>query len=78
MATKIVLIGAGRVFARMLLSAADACVVVPWVTDGLGVHPLAFKPLPRRLAAYVHPAVDAQAVTVEAALSRDRQGVTTP
>jgi alpha-galactosidase len=52
--------------------AADACVEVPALVDGLGVHPVAIGPLPAHLAAYVHPAVDAQALTVRAALEEER------
>jgi len=52
--------------------AADACVEVPALVDGLGVHPTAVQPLPPQCAAYTHPAVDAQILTVRAALDRDR------
>jgi alpha-galactosidase len=31
--------------------------------------------LPAQLAAYIHPAVDAQALTVQAALERDRDAI---
>lgn len=55
--------------------AADACVEVPALVDGLGVHPTAVGPLPLQCAAYVHPAVDAQALTVRAAIDHDRDAV---
>jgi len=54
---------------------AGACVEVPCLVDGLGVHPVAAGPLPLQCAAYIHPAVDAQALTVRAALERDRAAV---
>ena len=43
-------------------SPADACVEVPCDVDGSGVHPIATGPLPPQCAAYVHPAVDCQAL----------------
>lgn len=55
--------------------AADACVEVPCLVDGRGVHPIAPDPLPTRCAAYIHPAVDTQALTVEAALHQDRSAI---
>lgn len=55
--------------------AADACVEVPALVDGLGIHPTAVGPLPLACAAYVHPAVDAQALTVRAALDEDRDAI---
>ena len=54
---------------------AGACVEVPGMVDGLGVHPIAMGPLPLHLAAYVRGAVDMQALTVRAALERDRDAV---
>jgi alpha-galactosidase len=53
----------------------DACVEVPGMVDGLGVHPVATGPLPLHLAAYVRGAVDMQALTVRAALDRDRVAI---
>ena len=35
--------------------AAEACVEVPALVDGLGVHPVAVGPLPTQLAAYIEP-----------------------
>jgi alpha-galactosidase len=55
--------------------AADACVEVPALVDGLGVHPTAPGPLPAQCAAYIHPAVDAQGLTVRAALDQDRAAI---
>jgi alpha-galactosidase len=54
---------------------ADACVEVPAMVDGLGVHPLPMGPLQVHLAAYVRGAVDMQALTVRAALDHDRQAI---
>lgn len=55
--------------------AEDACVEVPCDVDGSGLHPIATGPLPAHLAAYIHPAVDTQALTVRAALDCDRQAI---
>ncbi len=52
--------------------AGDACVEVPALVDGLGVHPTAVDPLPPQCAAYTRPAVDTQDLTVRAALEEDR------
>jgi alpha-galactosidase len=52
--------------------AGDACVEVPALVDGLGVHPTPVGALPPQCAAYVRPAVDCQELTVRAALERDR------
>ena len=54
---------------------AGACVEVPGMVDGLGVHPVAMGPLPLHLAAYVRGAVDMQGLTVRAALERDRDAI---
>jgi len=55
--------------------AGNACVEVPADVDRTGVHPTAVAPLPLQCAAYIHPAIDAQALTVHAALERDRDAV---
>lgn len=55
--------------------AAEACVEVPCLVDALGPRPVAVGALPPQLAAYIHPAVDAQALTVRAALDRDRDAI---
>jgi alpha-galactosidase len=52
--------------------AGEACVEVPALVDGLGVHPTAVDPLPPQCAAYTRPAVDTQELTVRAALDEDR------
>ena len=52
--------------------AGDACVEVPALVDGLGVHPTAVDPLPPQCAAYTRPAVDTQELTVRAALDEER------
>jgi alpha-galactosidase len=52
-----------------------ACVEVPALVDGTGVWPVTVGPLPLQCAAYVHPAVDAQLLTVRAALHQDRDAV---
>ena len=54
---------------------ADACVEVPALVDGMGVHPVAAGPLPTRFAAYIQPAVATQALTVQAALDEDRDAI---
>jgi alpha-galactosidase len=54
---------------------ADACVEVPCLVDGLGVHPTGPWTLPLQCSAYLRPAVDAQALTVRAALDRDRNAI---
>ena len=54
---------------------ADACVEVPGLVDGLGVHPVAMGPLPLHLASYVRGAVDMQGLTVRAALEHDRAAI---
>ena len=53
----------------------DACVEVPATVDGGGVHPIPAPALPLQCAAYIHPAVDAQALTVHAALAEDRDAI---
>jgi alpha-galactosidase len=55
--------------------AAEACVEVPALVDGLGVHPVAAGPLPTHLAAYIEPAVATQLLTVQAALGHDREAI---
>jgi len=54
---------------------ADACVEVPCLVDGEGVHPVAMGNLPLQLAAYIRAAVDMQGLTVRAALDHDRDAV---
>jgi alpha-galactosidase len=52
--------------------AGDACIEVPALVDGLGVHPTPIGLLPPQCAAYTRPAVDCQELTVRAALDEDR------
>jgi alpha-galactosidase len=52
--------------------AGDACIEVPALVDGLGVHPTPVGALPPQCAAYTRPAVDCQELTVRAALDEDR------
>ena len=54
---------------------ADACVEVPCLVDGTGIHPQRVGTIPAQLAAYIRPAIDAQRLTVRAALDEDRQAV---
>jgi alpha-galactosidase len=53
----------------------DACVEVPCLVDGSGVWPTRVGALPPQCAAYMGPAVDAQALTVRAALDEDREAI---
>jgi alpha-galactosidase len=53
----------------------ESCVEVPAVVDNAGVHPMAVEPLPAQCAAYIHPAISAQALTVQAALEHDRDSI---
>ncbi|HSL33292.1 MAG TPA: alpha-glucosidase/alpha-galactosidase [Candidatus Limnocylindrales bacterium] len=55
--------------------AADACVEVPCLVDAFGPRPIPTGLLPPQLAAYIHPAVDAQGLTVKAVLEQDRDAV---
>ncbi|HKF86263.1 MAG TPA: alpha-galactosidase [Candidatus Limnocylindrales bacterium] len=61
--------GGGTLIANL---APDACVEVPALVDGLGVHPTPVGSLPPQCAAYTRPAVDCQELTVTAALDEDR------
>jgi len=53
----------------------DACVEVPCLVDGAGIHPQAVGSLPPQCAAYIRPAIDAQRLTIRAALDEDRDAV---
>jgi alpha-galactosidase len=55
--------------------APDACVEVPCLVDGTGIWPVRVGALPPQCAAYIGPAVDTQALTVRAALDRDREAI---
>ncbi|HEY6569722.1 MAG TPA: alpha-galactosidase [Candidatus Limnocylindrales bacterium] len=52
--------------------ASDACIEVPALVDGLGVHPTPIGALPPQCAVYTRPAVDCQELAVRAALEEDR------
>lgn len=54
---------------------SGACVEVPCEVDAGGVHPASIGFLPPQCAAYLHPAVDAQELTVRAVLERDREAI---
>jgi alpha-galactosidase len=62
---------------RMLIDnlPADCCVEVPCVASAAGVEPQAVGSLPRHLAALIQTNVNVQGLTVEAALSGDRESV---
>jgi alpha-galactosidase len=62
-------IGGGTLISNL---APGACVEVPALIDGLGVHPTPVGALPPQCAAYTRPAVDCQELTVTAALDEDR------
>lgn len=54
---------------------AEACVEVPCLVNGLGVHPVAVPALPRQCAALIHPLIDQQGLVVDAVLERDREKI---
>jgi alpha-galactosidase len=54
---------------------ADCCVEVPCVASAAGMEPEAVGELPRHLAALIQTNVNVQGLTVEAALSCDRESV---
>ncbi|HLJ66219.1 MAG TPA: alpha-glucosidase/alpha-galactosidase [Chloroflexota bacterium] len=54
---------------------AESCVEVPCLVNGTGVHPVMAGALPTQCAALIHPLIDQQALTVQAALEEDRQAV---
>jgi alpha-galactosidase len=53
----------------------DACVEVPCLVDGTGVWPVSVGSLPPQCSAYIGSAIDAQALTVRAALEEDRSAI---
>jgi alpha-galactosidase len=53
----------------------EACVEVPCLVDGMGVHPTIADPLPVQCAALIHPLIDQQNLTVDAVLQRDREKI---
>jgi len=54
---------------------AESCVEVPCLVNGLGVQPTIVGDLPTQCAAYAHPLIDLQALTVQAALNQDRMSI---
>ena len=55
--------------------ASDACVEVPCLVDGLGVHPCAIGDLPPQLAAINRSNIDVQRLAVKAAVEGDRDAL---
>ena len=54
---------------------ADACVEVPCYVDGRGIHPLHVGRLPVQLAAMNMTNINAQLLTIEAAVTKDRKHI---
>nr|WP_297873320.1 alpha-glucosidase/alpha-galactosidase [uncultured Blautia sp.] len=54
---------------------ADACVEVPCYIDGTGVHPTKVGKLPTQLAAMNMTNINPQLLTIEAAVTKDRQKI---
>jgi alpha-galactosidase len=53
----------------------DACVEVPCIVDGSGIHPIHVGKLPTQLAAMNSTNVSCQLMTIEAAVTGDRRKV---
>jgi alpha-galactosidase len=53
----------------------ESCVEVPCLVNGLGIQTTVVGNLPTQCAAYTHPLIDAQALTVDAALRQDRTSI---
>lgn len=53
----------------------DACVEVPCLVDGEGIHPTYVGPLPTQLAAMNSSNIYAQMLTIEAAHTKDKQKI---
>jgi alpha-galactosidase len=53
----------------------EACVEVPCLVDGLGIHPTHVGNLPTQLAAMNNSNVNVQLLTIEAALTKDRKKI---
>lgn len=53
----------------------DACVEVPCYIDGTGVHPTKVGKLPTQLAAMNMTNINPQLLTIEAAVTKDRQKI---
>src|SRR5690606_36077892 len=54
---------------------ADCCVEVPCLVDGNGIQPTRIGTIPPQLAALMQTNINAQALTVEAALTGKREHV---
>ena len=54
---------------------ADACVEVPCYIDGTGVHPVKVGKLPLQLAAMNMSNIGTQLLTIDAAVTKDRQRI---
>lgn len=54
---------------------SDACVEVPCLVDNMGIHPTHVGKLPIQLAAMNMSNINAQLLTIEAAVTKDRQKI---
>lgn len=54
---------------------SDACVEVPCLVDNSGIHPCHIGPLPTQLAAMNMSNINVQLLTIEAAVTKDRQKI---
>lgn len=54
---------------------SDACVEVPCLVDNMGIHPIHVGKLPTQLAAMNMSNINAQLLTIEAAVTKDRQKI---
>lgn len=54
---------------------SDACVEVPCLVDNMGIHPTHVGKLPTQLAAMNMSNINAQLLTIEAAVTKDRQKI---
>lgn len=54
---------------------SDACVEVPCLVDNSGIHPCHVGPLPTQLAAMNMSNINVQLLTIEAAVTKDRQKI---
>lgn len=54
---------------------SDACVEIPCLVDNMGIHPTHVGKLPTQLAAMNMSNINAQLLTIEAAVTKDRQKI---
>lgn len=54
---------------------SDACVEVPCLVDNMGIHPIHVGKLPTQLAAMNMSNINAQLLTIEAAVTKDREKI---